>query len=751
MSTGGKVSIKTSLRQALLVSFSVVGALSVDPYIARAADAVADQGSQLQEVIVTAQKRSERLQDVPVPVTAISADTLLNQNELRLQDYYSIIPGLSLTPSDFGVPQLTIRGLSTGSYSNPTVGITVDDVPFGSSTLLGNGEEVPDFDPSDLARVEVLRGPQGTLYGASSIGGLVKYVTVDPSTDGVSGNVQAGTSSVYNGAELGYSFRGAVNLPVSDTLAVRASGFTRVDPGYVDNVLTGQDGANRGDSHGVRLSTLWRPSQELSLKVTALYQRSTLDGSPMVYVGPGLGDLQQNNARGTGASEKTLQAYSALLTAKLGAVDLVSISGYTVSDYHESLDLTPVFGPLTENGVPGSGFNGFGVTGTPAIQIGKTSKFTQELRLSGSIGSSTDWLAGAFYNHEDTQYAEDILATDSVTGAVAGLWLHEPTPNTFTEYAAFADITYHFTDRFDVQIGGRESQNRQTLEQSFYGIFAPVILGLPSGSVEPEVHSKENAFTYLVTPQLKVSPDLMVYARLASGYRPGGPNYFVPGVPSQYGRDTTQNYELGAKGETLNHTLSFDVSLYYIDWKDIQLVLAQPVTGSQYSANGSRAKSQGVEFSVQSKPLAGLTISAWVAWSDAVLTEALPPASTAYGAAGDRLPFGSRYSGNLALQEDFSIASSWTGFVGGSASYVGDREGIFASSFDPTHQRQILPAYTKADLRAGVMYGSWKVNLFLDNVADKRGLLTGGVGTAIPNAFTYIQPRTVGVSVAKTF
>jgi outer membrane cobalamin receptor len=136
----------------------------------------------LQEVIVTAQKREQRLMDVPIPVTAISAPSLATQSQFRLEDYYSQVPGLSLTPNEFGgVPTIAIRGVTSGDFTNPTVGITVDGIAFGPSTSIGGGFSAPDLDPSDLARIEILRGPQGTLYGASSMGGLVNYVTVDPS------------------------------------------------------------------------------------------------------------------------------------------------------------------------------------------------------------------------------------------------------------------------------------------------------------------------------------------------------------------------------------------------------------------------------------------------------------------------------------------------------------------------------------------------------------------------------------------
>jgi iron complex outermembrane receptor protein len=297
---GGVERLRTSTNYALPDhsddGTTLVPSGSVSPASENSQD---EAGTRIEEIIVTAQKRSERLQDVPVPVTAINADSLVNNSQLRLQDYYTSIPGLTVTPSVPAAQVLSIRGITTGP-GNPTVGITVDDVPYGASTELGGGIIVPDIDPGDLDRVEVLRGPQGTLYGASSMGGLVKLVTVDPSTDGVSGRVQAGTSSVYNGAQLGYNMRGSVNVPLSDSLAVRASAFTRLDPGYIDNPVRGIDGVNEARASGGRLAALWRPSEVFSLKLSALYQQIKGDGSSDVDLQPGLGDLQQNYLRGIG-------------------------------------------------------------------------------------------------------------------------------------------------------------------------------------------------------------------------------------------------------------------------------------------------------------------------------------------------------------------------------------------------------------------------------------------------------------------
>jgi iron complex outermembrane receptor protein len=685
----------------------------------------------LNEIVVTAQKRQERLQDVPIPVTAINADALVDNNQLRIQDYYTSVPGLSLTPAFQNAQVLTIRGISAGVGSNPTVGITVDDVPYGSSQVTGGGQMVPDIDPGDLARIEVLRGPQGTLYGASSMGGLLKFVTVDPSTDRASARVQAGLSGVHNGAQLGYNVRGAVNVPLSDTLAVRLSGFTHEDPGYIDDPALHLNGVNKTTAYGGLLSALWRPSDVLSLKVTALLQDIKADGSNDVE--PALGDLHQSGIPGVGGSDRKAQAYSATLTAKLGGVNLTAVSGYNTNSNTDTINLAAIFSTPAQNL--------FGVTGSSQNDSLKNHKYSQEIRLSAPIGQRFEWLLGGFYTYEDSHWVQRFPALNPATGAAAGQLLYNEFPTIYAEYAGFADLTVHVTDRFDVQLGGREAHIRQTFSANEYG---PLI---GTDTVTPEEESKSNAFTYLLTPQFKVSSDFMVYARLASGYRPGGPNAncVLNHLPCQYDPDKTKNYEVGAKGDFLDRRLSVDASLYYIGWKNIQLVFAG-AGGGNYYANGSAAKSQGIELSVQSRPLTGLTIAGWVTWDEAVITEPTPPGAVQPLAPGERLPLSPRFSANFSAEQKFPLSGRIDGFIGGDVSYVGNRASAIGASGS-----QIYPSYTKADLRAGAKYDSWTVNLFATNVGDTRGILSGGVGTLLPNSFYYIPPRMVGLNIVRTF
>jgi len=299
------------------------------------------------------------------------------------------------------------------------------------------------------------------------------------------------------------------------------------------------------------------------------------------------------------------------------------------------------------------------------------------------------------------------------------------------------------TERFDIQLGGRESHIDQDDEQA---IETGALVG---SATNPQEKSTANAFTYLVTPQFKFSSDLMVYARLASGYRPGAPNSFNsdPAVPRKYAPDKTENYELGAKGNLMGTALTFDASIYYIDWKDLQLNLLDPINGLTYGTNGSRAKSEGLELSLGSTPMRGLKLAAWMAWNEAVLTENFPAGSAVHGATGDRLPFSSRFSGNLSADQEFPFIAGATAFVGASVSYTGARVGTFLATAD----RYVYPAFAKIDLRMGVKYDSWRASLYANNVANRFALLGGGPGNFPPYGFTILQPRLIGVSISRQF
>lgn len=692
-------------------------------------------------IVVTAQKRLERAIDVPMSLTAVNTQELAQQNLVQLRDYFTRIPGLNLNGRNSGVTTLAIRGLTTGYGSNPTVGVTIDDVPYGSASSAGYGDQLTaDLDPSDLDRIEVLKGPQGTLYGASALGGLLKYVTTDPDTRGFSGRVQADASTVAHGEE-GFAVRGAVNIPiVADKLAMRVSGFYRKDPGYIDNVLTGERNTNDGHAEGGRVSVLWKPSADIQVKLNALLQNTRGNDSGTVDtdfdLNPIFGEYEHSRIKGADSYTGKVRFYSGTVTADLGAATLTSLTGYTVNDYSGYTDVTFTFQRFAANPAAGISFeNRF-----------RTKRFSQEVRLASDGKQSIDWLIGGFFTSERTLGLQTFNEVTPETSEFQTLLGNYRYPYRYREFAGFGDLTFHFGERLSLQVGGRYAQNKQRYDEQGNG-------PLDGDYVIPTRRISGNAFTWLVSPSFKINPDVMVYARAASGYRPGGPNSNAGGVvPQKYDPDRAINYEVGLKGSFLNGGLTLETSAFWIDWSDIQL-LQRDATGNTFYANGGQAVSRGFEMQATARPVTGMTVATALTYTDAKLDEDVPNA-TIFGRKGDRLPYSARWQATLAVDQAIPLSNNVEGSLGFTLAYLGDRIGEFNSRV--TQPRLPLPAFTTLDLRAGLQFdGGVRVQLFAKNVTDKHGYVSGvprdTIAKNAPYQLGLISPRTVGVSVAKTF
>jgi iron complex outermembrane receptor protein len=700
---------------------------------------------QLDEVVVTAQKRSERLQDVPVSVTSIDAASLAEHDAVQLQDYLQNVPNVSVGGVSSGRTSIVVRGISTGVGNNPTTGITIDDVPFGSSTSNGLGDVLlPDLDPADLDHIEVLRGPQGTLYGASSMGGLVKFVSAAPQLDAFSGRLQLDGNSVDHGG-TGYGIRGSANIPlVTDQLAIRASGFYREDAGFIDDSLQGRDNANVAKVYGGHVAALWQIAPAVNLRISALLQNQTASasGSEDVYITgqPVYGDLIHQRLPGTDGFQANVRLYSATLTADLGVATLTSITGYGQSDNSFPQDVSGTFGPFTSlfYGAPASVRinNRFG-----------TNKLSEELRLASGTGQRLEWLGGLFYTREKSDAGELIFPVDTATGAALPVQelIQVAAPTTFKEYAGFGDLTYHFSEQADVTVGARYSRNSQEYDETDNGL-------LVGGVSTVAGRSDDDSTTYLFTPRYRFSDSVMTYARIATGYRVGGPNSGAPaGVPATFGADKTLNYELGVKSELLERRLSLLADVFYIRWSDIQLRAVDPDNGFSYYANGGDARSQGLEVSVAFTPIAGLKLTGNAGYSDAQLTEKGP--NGIYAPDGSQLPGSSNWTGSLAAEGQVPVGDSLNAFGTATVSYLGSRLGAFTS--DVTAPRFEIPSYVVVDLQTGVRSDRWTASLFVKNLSDKRGLTGTGALNAISGQGVFyasvIQPRTIGLSVATKF
>lgn len=705
----------------------------------------------LEEVVVTAQKRSESLLSTAAPVTALSATDLARRADVKLSDYAASVPGLNLISSG-GQTAVILRGVTTGygAATSATVGTYIDDAPYGSATANALGAVMAlDLDPATLQRVEVLRGPQGTLYGADALGGLIKYVTAPPSLTEYRGRVEVDGSSI-DGGGLGGGVRAMLDGPlVKDQLGIALSAYDRRDPGWIDDPYLNTKNVNSARVYGGRVAISWRPTDQLSVDLSVISQNSFNDGTAAADLNSDLTPIYGKYAQVR--HEKELwddrdTHYSLRANYDFGWAALTSISTYQTQSalwtYDESLQRGPAL--QADTGIPN-----LGVFEHVVLHHHKD---TQEFRLSSPDGARFEWLGGVFYTHEWGVKDENFTPISTLTNLPVTLSqpvFHDVLNDSYTEYAGYADVTYHLTSRFKVLAGLRAASNSETAVTPFSGIlFGPTPV-VDRGS------SSDRSVTYLVSPSYNFDDHNMIYIRVASGYRPGGPTGVAPallanGAPETYKPDSLTNYELGYKASFPELRMTLDVSAFDIEWKNIQ-ILTQ-INGFNVTGNGAAARSAGFEFAWTWKPIPGLALSANGAYTDAYMT-APDPADAVKS--GDELPYVPKLSANLAADYDFPITNDISGFVGGNFQYVGSRVRDFVSGVPATYVRPVAPAYNAADLRAGVIRGGLSVEAYVKNVGDSYGLnrIKGEVTPLYkaPLAVTTIQPRTFGLSIGYKF
>jgi iron complex outermembrane receptor protein len=698
--------------------------------------------SALETIIVTAEKRSEALKDVPISVTAISGSELTRTESTRFEDYIGKVPGMTLIEVSPVQNQLVLRGITMGSASiNSSVAAYLDETPYTSEGPFANSGISPNLDTYDLQRIEVLRGPQGTLYGSLALGGLLKYVTNAPDPTHFAASAQTGFSSVDHGGE-GYNLHAMVNLPLAGDAALRVVGYDSYYPGYIDDPSRGLTDINGSHVVGGRVSLLYPATETFSARFNVLYQRISAGDSNYEDVHPGTlapihGNLTQERLISQ-PSETENELYNTTVNWDLGFATLLSSTSYAHTPFSEKSDLSGVYAPIVSSI--------FGAPYGAALAVSEpVETYTQEIRISSNPKERFEWQAGGFFTHEQSKEYEQIWLIDPATHQIlynfpVGLATYHITP-TYREFAGFANLDYHFTPTFDVAFGGRYSTNRQSYSQTSKGAF--------SGTTDISTSSSQGVFTYSGDARWHWTPQTMLYARIATGFVPGGPNDVLPGstLSESYSSSKTTNYEMGIKSGLFDHRVSLDVAVFDINWKDIQL---EALVGTLYGiVNGGTARSDGVEWNFGYAPIDGLTLNFNGAYTNARLTQATP--SSVSGHDGAFLPDVPQWSGAVSADYERPLFGDCSGFMGTNWRYSGSRY----SDFTATGPRQHMPSYNIVDLRAGIGTRKWTATLYVKNVGDKiafstvqANTLAGGLG---PQYATVFHPRTFGVDLSVKF
>lgn len=775
----------TGARRPLAVAIALM-------LLASAAHAQQDQPpgegvTELGTVVVTANKRVENVRRVGSSISVIGEDQLENIGAKQLRDYADFVPGLQV--QDAGSPGLTsvsMRGIAALS-SGATVATYIDEVPVGSSGLYQSATALMlDLLPYDINRVEVLRGPQGTLYGAGSIGGLLKYVTNPPDAFEPEFRVGFGLTSVADG-DTGWNGRFGASLPLADDrLGLRVSYARRENPGYTDNAVTDGFGdtvvAIEKDINGSVQSSarvaLAYTGDRFDMSVSALRQSIDSDDRSGVALdadtgAPLFGD-QTTRAWTRQPFSKDVELLAATLEWDLGWADLVSASGVSKTSTAYLLDATVQYGEITTLlGLPdpGSSYVDYRLD---------LDKVTQELRLTSKSGGRFEWMFGGFYTDEEADQSQLVYLNqfdgsplpppmDQMFGDMVAAFL----PSTYEEIAVFANGGWRIGDRFKIDAGVRYARN----DQRFTQLVTVDPVGLV-GEGETGGDSSESVFTWSLSPQFQLSQDVLLYARAATGYQPGGPNVAMAGMPQSVDSSMVTSYELGLKSEFMDKRLLLDLAAFQIDWEDIQV--STIVNGISGLINGGQATSRGLELTSQFRVTDSLRLGVNAAYTTADLDsnfEAVVIDQDPYlieivnGLGGDRMPDTPRLSWSATAEYAFYVGTGdLGGNVGAAFRRVGDRitgtssrqRVLLASDPSVVVQETLeepgrVDSYHALDLYANLGTGKWNVRAYINNVTGERGYssttLQSGALTGIPVQRTGIpiQPRTFGLELDYRF
>lgn len=709
----------------------------------------------LDEIVVTAQRRSERLQDVPAAITALSGDSL---NALHLQgnaDLAGQVPSLSFSVLGPGESTLAIRGLGTSYGLAPAVSYYVNETPLDIRTDGYAG--APDIDFFDIARIEVLRGPQGTLYGSSSMGGALRVLTAQPDPNAFAVNAEFGGSAMQGGG-AGYLAKSAVNLPLTDDAAVRVVGTFEHVPGYINRVTPGdfneaqpnepvvQRRINDVDLKGGRILGLWKPIDGLTISPSVMFSEVDAAGNSQYYT-----NLPRFSVAAYNATPQTSRlvvgnlslTYDAGFANLLSSTSVLSRSVETVSDFTLFwANLAPVFGLTYPPNTPSTDFD-----------TSHNAGFVQELRLTSPADQRLRWVAGAYFSHY-RQHSNESTNSAAFADALG----QTDSPNLYSfdqsvidqQAAVFADLNFKIWPQLEVTVGERYYELRDSLQNEQSGVLAA-----PS---QPLVHAKASGNSPRVVLTYHPIPDATLYATAARGYRPGGPNVGLPAgigctlnnaYSPLYQPDSVWNYELGAKTEFLQRRLSVDIALYRIDWKNVQQAVTDPGCGYLFVANVGTAQSKGVEAEINFKPIDSLLLSLSGSYTHAQFQAIDAPFQGASAVqAGDAVPDVPRQKWDVGGEYTRTLAD-YTGYLHLNWSHLGSVPTGFTYN-------EVRPAYSALDASVGMRRDHYDVSLYGHNLTNSNGILSIQEGTVfnfgnVFNTQISTPPRTVGIDLKMHF
>ncbi|HEY0683486.1 MAG TPA: TonB-dependent receptor [Steroidobacter sp.] len=709
----------------------------------------------LEELVVTATKRETTMKDTPAAIAAVSGDAIRESQAFSLESFTRLDPSIQVNNRGVGDNQIIVRGIS--SSGKPTVGLYFDEAVITGLGLDGGSDNQPNIQLHDMERVEVLKGPQGTLFGAGSMSGTVRFITNKPDLSQSAFGFSGSAASVKDGNEL-YQGEFMANVPlIQDKLGARAVVWGDSGGGYIDQTSSAGFAENVNDQSiwGGRLILASQVTDALKVTATGLYQESEADGSQ--YFEFGEPDYQNISPTLEPFEDETrLFSLVADYTTDFGV--FTATSSYMDRELFFSRDSTPTA-------------RFFGLPFDLAYHQGQDiSNWSSEVRFASTFDGPVQFVAGAFYAELESEIHNAALFVFDDSGVAPCRFHEDCVANGFAsndinsainqtnidQLALFSEVEYKFADQWTGTLGIRYYD-----ADIFEGKIETQALARPPQAVPQVLLNEtvsEDELSYNFALAYAATDDTTFYARIASGFRPGGVNDWRSAaardviVPPKYDSDTLWNYEVGVKSYSFDRALYTEVSLYRIDWSDQQISLQDPNAIFAYIGNAGKSYVNGVELQINAQPTDSLTLNLGATYTDSRLSEdmPLPPLpSIPYGREGDRVPYSPKWSFAGSAQYEIPFSSDVTGYAGTTFNYRSVSYTAFNSTFGPTNYQE-LDDYFLMGVRVGVRYGSWDTSIFVDNVTDEvpdLGLRVTGDGYRVYTA----RPMTAGLRVSTRF
>jgi iron complex outermembrane recepter protein len=779
-------------------------ALKVNAESAVTAD---NPSASLDEIVVTASKRVSTVQNTPISIWAVSGGDLLARGVSSLATLAQGTPGVSLKSEGPSQTEIEMRGMTSSGGNSATVGFYLDDVPLTGPASAQNGHVVIDPDLYDLNRIEILRGPQGTLFGSGSMGGTVRLISNQPNLS----QFQSTAQSVLSGTEGGgfnHKDNLMVNLPlIDDTLTLRVVGTEDYTSGWIDRIVAdpfplvggNPEGTVRGDVqnapiekqypgsnayqiYAARATLLWKPTESLSVTPSYFHETSTQNGISAYDSVPGTEAHYQPFDIAEPLTD-SLTTYSLNVNYSFPTFDVTSSTARWTRNSSQVEEASEAFNNPLEGitynsnyGLPNPGYYGLSGSGPEhGIEDDPSHQFSEELRLASTGNARASWAAGLYYSNYyslwgfrgTTPNYSAYMDLGTLAPATTPNWFDAYSPTTLSQFAAFGDATYTLTDALKADVGARVNHYDYRFSSCLSG------WGSAHGAATPScsglIALSNNSFNPKFNLSYTFSPDLMAYATVSTGFRPGGGNAVYPTTgaawgaafteqnytsgkwPATYAPDRVLSYELGEKARLLDRRLTVNASIYYEDWRHVQLE-AYPNDWA-LNINGNYVSIYGADIDVLADLGAGFQLEVAAGY----LNEWLNGGPHWVITPVHQMPEVAPESGTVALNYSKPLGGSYTFTARLENSYTGPRYSIFFSNpYEFTGTYRQLPGYDLINVRAGVKFGdTWGATLFVNNLSNKHAQLESMFTENEPQPdFTRIetnQPLTGGVDLTYRF